>query len=95
MISLTHIALLAASASFVAWLVAREDGPAHLFLRFRTWLFEREAGWIAELFDCPFCLSVWVVVILSPLPIIILEILSAAFGAYALVGLLEKIRHDN
>ena len=92
MSNLLHIALLAMSASFVAWLVAREDGAAHIFLRFRTWLWKRQGGWVAELFDCPYCLSVWVVVILSPLPISVLSLLSAAFGAYALVGLLEKIR---
>lgn len=95
MSNLLHIALLAASASFVAWLIAREDGPAHVFIRFRTWLYNREAGWVAELFDCPYCLSVWVVAVLWPLPIAILEIITAAFGAYVLVGLLEKIRHDN
>lgn len=92
MSDLLYIAQLAASASFVAWLVAREDGPAHVFLRFRTWLWERQGGWVAELFDCPYCLSAWVVVILSPLPIYVLSLLSAAFGAYALVGLLERIR---
>jgi hypothetical protein len=93
--SFVYILQLAMSAALVAWLIAREDGAGHIFLRFRTWLWEREAGWVAELFDCPYCLSVWVVVILSPLPALVLAILSAAFGAYVLVGLLEKIRHGD
>jgi len=95
MISFSHMALLAASASFVAWLIATEDGPGHVFIRFRSWLVMRDAGWISELFDCPYCLSAWVLVILLPFPIVALQIITAAFGAYVLVGLLEKLRHDN
>ena len=95
MISLAHMGLLAASSAFLAWLIATEDGPAHIFIRFRSWLVMRDVGWIAELFDCPYCLSAWVLVILLPFPIAALQIITAALGAYVLVGLLERLRHDN
>lgn len=51
-----------------------EDGPFGIFLRFRNWL-GRQVGetkygvtWtFAELFNCPYCLGIWIVAFIFPL----------------------------
>ena len=41
----------------VTHLLAREDGPADLIVRFRAWLGNRAIG---KLMDCFYCLSLWI-----------------------------------
>lgn len=41
----------------VTHLLASEDGPADIIVRFRAWLGESHAG---KLLDCFYCLSLWV-----------------------------------
>jgi hypothetical protein len=71
--------LLAALAVYrVAWIITREDGPFGVFEGFRLWLGKRAAAekdqhdgrslsWtIAELFNCPHCLGVWLALLIFP-----------------------------
>jgi hypothetical protein len=50
----------------------REDGPFGMFDSFRLWLGKHTTkskglGWtLAELFNCPRCLSLWLAFLLSP-----------------------------
>lgn len=48
-----------------------EDGPSRVFARARDWLNQRtQAGPLAGLFDCAWCLSIWMAV-----PVTILALL--------------------
>jgi hypothetical protein len=60
--------VLAAFAVYrVAELLSIDDGPYHLFARWRLWLGRKSADkpylgtWhnLAELFQCPYCIGVW------------------------------------
>jgi hypothetical protein len=46
----------------VARMLAYEDGPWDLFLRWRSWIADRYDvdSWIARGFNCPLCLSFWI-----------------------------------
>jgi len=64
---------LAALAIYrLAWMLTKEDGPFMLFDKFRKWLGKRVTkdmglGWtLAELFNCPHCLGLWLAILLSP-----------------------------
>jgi len=56
----------------LAWMFTREDGPFALFDKFRMWLGKHATegkglGWtLAELFNCPHCLGLWLAFLLSP-----------------------------
>lgn len=92
--SLLHVIFLGLASSRVAYMVAREDGPAHIFTKWRGWLWNREAGWIAELFDCPYCLSVWAVLLMWFLPTAVLGIIASMWLAFVAIKIME-FGHDN
>jgi hypothetical protein len=67
--------LLAALALYrVARMFTLEDGPFGLFDRFRLWLGKRAGNseshglaWtLAELFNCPHCIGVWLALLFAP-----------------------------
>lgn len=52
--------LIAALATYrIARMLADEDGPFDLFLRFRN-RYTDERSWFAKGIRCPFCIGVWV-----------------------------------
>lgn len=60
--------LLSALAIYrVSSMLMEEDGPMHLFKRWRKFLYGRSARWqwVAEGFSCFYCLSFWVSLVLS------------------------------
>jgi hypothetical protein len=84
---------LAALATWrLSHLVAREDGPGHVFVRLRAWLGRSFWG---TLMDCFECLSIWIA---APLALwLTREPLSWCFAWLALSGaacLLERLGHD-
>ncbi|MCA9979359.1 MAG: hypothetical protein KDD89_00940 [Anaerolineales bacterium] len=94
MTELLQIFLTGLAASRVAYMVAREDGPAFVFIRWRSWLAAR-GGWVADLFDCPYCLSVWLVPVFWLLPDIITAVVASMWLAFAAVAIMEKLTNDN
>jgi hypothetical protein len=77
MVSPWAILAYALATSRVTYMVAREDGPANVFLLWRTFLY-KSGGWVAKGFDCPLCLSFWVAPILWLLPLELSFILAVA-----------------
>lgn len=89
---------LAALAVYrLAWMFTREDGPFAAFDRLRTQLGKRVGtgkglGWtLAELFNCPHCIGLWLAILAAPAVLcpsrgtdIILVILAVA-GAQSLM----------
>lgn len=58
--------LLTALATYrVSSMMVEEDGPFHAFIRFRKWLYAKAPEWIAQGFNCFYCLSFWVSLLLS------------------------------
>jgi len=87
--TLIHIALAGLAASRVAFMVTREAGPLQMFEHWRGFVWAR-GGWIAELFDCPYCLSVWLVVVFLPLPTAVLAVGAAMWLAFVGLRMMEK-----
>src|SRR5262245_275408 len=76
----------------ITHLLAREDGPADLIVRFRSYLGN---GILGKLMDCFYCLSFWiaapVALFVSQRPLDVLLILPALSGA---VCLLERVGQE-
>lgn len=50
-------------------LLIDDNWPFNIMLRFRTWLgvYDLEShNWVAELFSCVYCMSLWVLLVLMP-----------------------------
>jgi hypothetical protein len=64
--------LIALAVYRLAWMFTRENGPFALFDKFRMWLGKHATegkglGWtLAELFNCPHCLGLWLAFLASP-----------------------------
>jgi hypothetical protein len=66
--------LVALSVYRLAWMFTKEDGPFNVFERVRCWLGkqaaqkqERRLAWtLAELFNCPHCLGLWLAILAAP-----------------------------
>lgn len=56
--NLPDVLILGAASWRLAFMVVREDGPAHVFARIR------QRSTLAGLLDCVFCMSVWAAVAL-------------------------------
>lgn len=79
--------LLAALAAWrITHLLAYEDGPADLIVKFRAWL---GPGFFGKLMDCFNCLSFWVAAALAPVvvdrPLLWLLVWPALSGAACLL----------
>jgi len=50
-------------------MIVAEDGPFDIFLKLRSWLFEKDPhsqSWIARGFNCVLCVSFWVAWVFVP-----------------------------
>lgn len=76
----------------VTHLLAREDGPFDLIIRFRAWVGE---GFIGSLMDCYQCLSIWVAV---PMAFFVtqkpIDFLVSCFAVSGAACLLERIGQE-
>lgn len=72
--TLLEIGIVAALATYrLTFMINTEEGPAHIFARFRTWAgvtydqYSNPVGgnWFAEGILCYFCLSVWIATLIT------------------------------
>lgn len=98
---ISDILLFLLSVWGAAWLLVYGAGPAAMLARFRNWVGVRydEQGnrygenWVAELFNCPVCLSLWI----APLMLIALLVfwyIVAVFAAVGLTRIVVEFVHD-
>ncbi len=85
MLTETWRILLAVFAVYrVAELIAIDDGPYEIFLRFRKWAGTKASVghgfWynVAELVHCPFCVGVWIAFIVA-LPVVLPSFIGDVF----------------
>lgn len=93
---LSDILLLVLGTWGAVWLLVYGAGPAAILARFRQWVgvrYDESDGhrygenWVADLFNCPVCLSVWV----APVVLIILLWWWYAVAVLAAVGFVEIV----
>lgn len=56
---LITITLAALAVWRISYMLVNEDGPAKVFERFRVWVAPR-SEFLSSLFDCIYCMSIWV-----------------------------------
>jgi hypothetical protein len=90
-----HFVIAALAVYRLAYMIAMEDGPFAIFSRFRLWLGRNAAdrpehgiAWtLAELFNCPHCLGIWLAFLFAPAVIWPSMITDVIIIVFALAGL--------
>ena len=77
----------------VAHLIAREDGPFNVIVRLRL---RAGNGFVGQLMDCPYCLSLWIAVpfafaLAGTIPSWIAALLAISGGASIVENALERL----
>jgi len=106
-VNLTLRIVLACLAVYrLSELFVLDDGPYFIFRKFRKWLGQRAAGsdmngseyMIAQLFECPFCIGIWLAalaVIPILLPNIVTDILLVWLAIAGAQTFLETVSRNN
>ncbi len=75
-----RLVVVAAAAYRATWMILAEDGPGDILMTFRAMIYETfdESHWIHRGFNCPFCISFWMVLIFMICPKFIANWFAAA-----------------
>lgn len=96
--------VLAALASYrLAQLIAVDEGPASIFLRFRAFVGAYDYGpngqpvtWVGRLFSCPYCIGVYTSILMAVmvlLPGTWIDVFLVVLGIMGAQCLLETLGH--
>ena len=70
-----------------------EEGPFHLFLRWRKFAWQRLPQWVGQGFSCFYCLSFWVSLLAAVLVVQSLG-LGLVVAWLSLAGAVQLVRHE-